>query len=81
MAKQQDIENIKKAVKVTLSIQDTKIIADIAEKLGIPETEVLRKGLRIMDVYTQGRDEDARLLLQKKDDTGDKDSVQELLII
>lgn len=66
-----------KAIKVTLSPSDVTFIAKVAEELGISETDVLRKGLKLMGVYAEAQGDDARLVLERKKDK----TKQELMII
>lgn len=62
--------------KVGLSDQDSQYLKEIAEKLGVSESEVIRKGLQLMALYAKTRDaEDSALVLRE----GTKD--QELLVL
>ncbi len=56
-------------VKVNLNDQASEELKKIAQELQIPESEVLRKGLAIMQCYSQARKEDseASLMLRSGD--------------
>lgn len=65
-----------KSLKVSLNEVDTEHIRKIAKKLGISESEVLRKGLRLMAVYANTYDDEkSRLILE------DENSKTELMIL
>lgn len=66
----------KRSVKVNLNESASADLKAISEELGIPETEVLRKGLLLMRLYSE---------LKKKENPGsfllkDEDGTRELLI-
>lgn len=68
---------IKRTVKVNLNESASVELRAIAEELGIPETEVLRKGLLLMRLYTdlkRDKENPGSLLLK------DEDGVRELVI-
>lgn len=53
-----------KSVKVNLNEKATSDLESVADQLGIPETEVLRKGLALMELYAT--------LKRKEQETGDR---------
>jgi hypothetical protein len=64
--------------RVSLSEQDSKYLKEIAEQLGINESEVMRKGLQLMALYASTKkepNEDKSLILKQ----GEKE--QELLVL
>ena len=69
-----------KSVKVNLNEKATSDLKSVSEQLGIPETEVLRKGLVLMELYAT--------LKRKEKETGERngfllregDETKELLI-
>ncbi|MEM9274797.1 MAG: hypothetical protein AAGA80_17820 [Cyanobacteria bacterium P01_F01_bin.143] len=59
---------ISKQVKVTVSQSDAAFLSSIAEKLGISEAEVLRKGVKLMNLYAKTYDQpDTKLVLETAD--------------
>ena len=56
---------INRALKVSLNQKDSEFLKEIANELGISETEVLRKGLRLMLLYAKSKEsEDTNLVLE-----------------
>ena len=51
--------------KVTLGSQDSVGLKDIAVKLGITESEVMRKGLQLMALYVETKDQENGQLVIK----------------
>lgn len=65
-----------RALKVNLSEQASEDLKRVARELGLTETEVLRKGLLLMGLYTKlKKDKKGSLLLREGDET------RELLIV
>lgn len=64
-----------KSVKVNLNEKATTDLRTVSEQLGIPETEVLRKGLALMELYAslkrreQKTGERSGILLREGDET------------
>jgi 3-methyladenine DNA glycosylase AlkD len=57
-----------RALKVSLSESDSKYLKQTSERLGITETEVLRKGLKLMLLYADSQDcKDTRLVLENNE--------------
>jgi hypothetical protein len=56
-----------KSVKVNLNEKATSDLKTVAEQLGIPETEVLRKGLALMELYAT--------LKRKEQETGERSGI------
>lgn len=56
-----------KSVKVNLNEKATSDLKVVAEQLGIPETEVLRKGLALMELYAA--------LKRKELETGERSGI------
>jgi 3-methyladenine DNA glycosylase AlkD len=57
-----------RALKVSLSESDSKYLKETSERLGITETEVLRKGLKLMLLYADSQDcKDTRLVLENNE--------------
>lgn len=44
--------------KVSLGVQDSKSLKDIADALGISESEVVRKGLQLMALYQKTKEDE-----------------------
>lgn len=65
-----------KALKVSLSESDSKYLKETADRLGITETELLKKGLKLMLLYAESKKDDnnARLILE------DDESRTELMV-
>lgn len=67
--------NKSKSVKVNLNAKASKDLAAVAHQLGIPETEVLRKGLAVMELYAKLKEQEERtgersgILLREGDET------------
>lgn len=60
---------INRALKVSLNKNDSEYLKKIADQLGITETEVLRKGLKLMLLYAQSSNsETTRLILENKEE-------------
>ena len=52
--------------QITLSQKDSEYLKEIAKYLDLTESEVIRKGLKLMALYAKiEREEDAQLILQK----------------
>ena len=52
--------------RVNLSQKDSEYLKEIAKELDLTESEVIRKGLKLMALYAKiEREEDAQLILQK----------------
>lgn len=66
-----------KSIRVTLSPADASFISEVAEALGISETDVLRKGLKMMGVYKEAKEDNSRLMLENKDDK----TIRELMVL
>lgn len=65
-----------KTVKVTFSNDDANFIKEIAETLNISEAEVLRKGVKLMNLYSKAySDPNVKMILEKTD------TRQEVLIL
>lgn len=61
-----------KQLRVSLSEKDDEHLKAIASKLGLKESEVMKKGLQLMALYLQSKEEEGKsLVLQDKDN--DKD--------
>ena len=52
-------QNQPRKFKVSLGAQDSKYLKEIAEQLGINESEVMRKGLQLMALYAKTRLDDS----------------------
>jgi hypothetical protein len=63
--------------RVNLSTHDSDTLKKIAAKLGVNESEVIRKGLQLMSLYakTYGQEENGKIVYQE----GDKS--QEILVL
>ncbi len=66
----------------SLDKEDAQSLQKIAEKLGISESEVIRKGLQIMSIVAKYRDgsQPPSLLIHRKDEEG-KDQELEVNVI
>jgi|GEM_PF-3108195 len=54
-----------KQIKVTLATADANFVTEIAAKLGITEAEVLRKGVKLMNLYADIYDKpDSKLVIE-----------------
>lgn len=54
--------------RLSLGIQDSVDLKELATKLGISESEVMRKGLQLMALYMETREsKDAQLVIRKGD--------------
>ena len=52
--------------QITLSQKDSEYLKEIAKYLDLTESEVIRKGLKLMALYAKiEREEDTQLILQK----------------
>lgn len=52
--------------RVNLSQKDSEYLKEIAKELGLTESEVIRKGLKLMALYAKTEtEEDTQLILQK----------------
>lgn len=71
--KQQD----KKTIRVTLAPGDANYIAELAQELGISETEVLRKGLKLMGAVSKAQQEKSSIIIENEE----KHIRQELIIL
>jgi 3-methyladenine DNA glycosylase AlkD len=50
-----NIPETNKALKVSLSESDSEYLKQTSERLGITETEVLKKGLKLMLLYAESK--------------------------
>ena len=72
-----DKKSEKRTIKVTLNAPDLGNISEIAKELGVTESEVLRKGLKLMAIYHETKKDDAKFVIEHpKEETR-----QELIII
>jgi len=54
--------------RVNLSNKDSEALKHIADKLGVNESEVIRKGLQLMTLYAKTRDtENSAIIYQEGD--------------
>ncbi|MEM8832662.1 MAG: hypothetical protein AAGE96_25480 [Cyanobacteria bacterium P01_G01_bin.19] len=67
----------KRTIKVTISESDLGYIADIAKDLGVSESEVFRKGLKLMAVYDQVKKNKGKIIIENPEEQ----TRQELLIL
>ena len=57
-----------KQIKVSVSPSDAEFLSLIADKLGISEAEVLRKGVKLMNLYANTYDQpETKLVLETAD--------------
>lgn len=55
--------------RVNLSQKDSEYLKEIAKELDLTESEVIRKGLKLMALYAKTEtEEDTQLILQKGDE-------------
>jgi hypothetical protein len=54
--------------RVSLSQNDSEYLAEIAQKLGTTESDVIRKGLKLMALYVQTDKEPNKALVFKEGD-------------
>lgn len=66
-----------KSVRVTLSPADATFISEVAQALGISETDVLRKGLKMMGLYKEAKEDNSRLMLENKQDK----TIREIMVL
>lgn len=57
--------------RVSLNQQDSEYLKEIAETLGLTESEVIRKGLKLMALYAQTAEEPDKSLILRD---GNQDS-------
>jgi len=67
----------KRTIKVTINEPDLGYIADIARDLGVSESEVFRKGLKLMAIYDEVKKSDGKIIIENPKTK----TRQELLII
>lgn len=67
----------KRTIKVTLNAPDLGNISEIAKELGVTESEVLRKGLKLMAIYHETKKDDAKFVIENPKEK----TRQELIII
>ncbi|WP_287128354.1 hypothetical protein [Candidatus Cyanaurora vandensis] len=58
-----------RSVKLNLSEQGSQDLKEVAQSLGLTETEVLRKGLQLVGLYTKIKKDKSGALLLKHGDT------------
>ena len=66
-----------KTIKVSLAPGDKALIEEVAEDLGISETEVLRKGLKLMAAYKKAKLSQSSIIIENEKEK----TRQELLIL
>ncbi len=44
--------------KINLTSEDSQYLKQIADQLGVSESEVIRKGLKLMSLYAKSKDPD-----------------------
>ncbi len=54
--------------RVSLSESDSNYLKEVANKLGISESEVIRKGLKLMALYTKTSAKNKGSLILREDD-------------
>lgn len=66
----------KRSIRITLNEQASENLRQIADELGISETEVMRRGLNVMSLYASiKKDKSGALIIEQ----GDKQ--RELLLV
>lgn len=53
--------------RVNLSEKDSNYLRDIAKELNLTESDVIRKGLKLMALYSKAESEGNELLIKKGD--------------
>lgn len=59
----------KRTAKVNLDASATENIKEIANKLGIEDIEVIRKGVAFMELYSKLQDSNGRVLIEENGET------------